>query len=107
MFAERDLVHVWTNFDAVQLWNVLVQARPGGVAGMGSRAVGPLDEVPVVMISTINGVAWAVCGPGRRGSDFHVEQGFQDVAGAGAGGVGGGGLVFRWLEWRARAIGDA
>ena len=44
------------------------------------------------MIREINDVAWSACRLGRRGSDQHVEQDFQDVAGLGVGAAGGGGF---------------
>ena len=90
--AERLLFHVWTNLDSVRLRNVLEPARRGGVGGTRSRADWPFEYVAVVMIPEINHVAWSACRLGRRGSDQHVEQDFQDVAGPGAGVVDGGGF---------------
>ena len=79
-------------FDAARLWNVLGSAQPGGVVGTGSRADWPFGYVVVVMIPEINDVVWSACRLGRRGSDQHVEQDFQDVAGPGVGAAGGGGF---------------
>ena len=90
-FAERDLVHMWTNLDAVRLRNELESAWCGRGTRPVSRADWPFEYVVVVMIPEVNDVAWSACRLDRRGSDWHVEQDFQDVAGLGIGAAGGGG----------------